>query len=168
MSLKRRSRATLGACFVSLAQTYTTTRQPPHFWGFKSPRIVLAPTTRSLPLESPPRGLGRGRAADALLVAAARLEPLLSRELELAVELFAGVLAVDEVAEPPADAAFARVEAAAGLAEVGHRAELAVDGARGVPPAVELVAGFLGGFFVLEARVDVADEVYTNKVSKNV
>lgn len=64
---------------------------------------------------------------------------------------------MDEVAEAAADAALAAVEAAAGLAEVGHGRELAVDGAGGVPAAVEGVAGLLGGIFVLEARVDVAD-----------
>lgn len=110
-------------------------------------------------LESPPRGLGGGRPADAALVAPAHLEPLLGAEGELAVELVAGVLAVDEVAEAAADAALTRVEAAAGLAEVGDGAELAVDRASGVPPAVELVAGLLGRLLVLESRVHVSDEV---------
>src|SRR5690349_142119 len=64
--------------------------------------------------EPPPSGLGRGGPADAPLVAAAGLEPLLGAEGEVAVELLAGVLAVDEVAEAATDAAFARVEAAAG------------------------------------------------------
>jgi hypothetical protein len=110
-------------------------------------------------LVSASRGLWRRRPANAALVAPAHLEPLLSAVGELAVELVAGVLAVDEVAEAAADAALARVEAAAGLAEVGDGAELAVDGARGVPAAVELVASLLGGLFVLEAGVDVSDEV---------
>ena len=66
---------------------------------------------------------------------------------------------MDEVAEAAADAALAAVEPAAGFAEVGHGRELAVDGAGGVPAAVEGVAGFLGRVFVFEARVDVADEV---------
>lgn len=66
---------------------------------------------------------------------------------------------MNKVAEAAADAALARVEAAAGLAEVGDGAELAVDGAAGVPAGVELVAGLLRGFLVFEARVDVADEV---------
>ena len=66
---------------------------------------------------------------------------------------------MDEVAEAPAHAALSRVEAAAGFAEVGDGAQLAVDGTAGVPAGVELVAGFLGGFFVFEAGVDVAYEV---------
>lgn len=113
----------------------------------------------------PPGGIGRGRPADAAGVAPALLEPLLGAERQLAVELVAGVLAVDEVAEAAADAALARVEAAAGLAEVGDGAELAVDGARGVPAAVELVAGGLGRLLVLEAGVDVADQVLRENVS---
>lgn len=64
-----------------------------------------------------------------------------------------------EIAEAAPHAAFAAVEPAAGFAEVGDGGELAVDGAGGVPAAVEGVAGLLGGIFVLEARVDVADEI---------
>lgn len=66
---------------------------------------------------------------------------------------------MDEVAEAAADAALAAVQSAAGLAEVRYRRELAVDGPRGVPARVEGIAGFLGGIFVLEACVDVADEI---------
>lgn len=121
--------------------------------------------TPRLPLEPPTRGLGARAPRHALGVAAAHLEPLLGGEHELAVELGRGVLAVDEVAEAAADAALARVEAAAGLAEVGDGAELAVDGAAGVPAAVELVAGGLGRVLVLEAGVDVADEVVVGVVA---
>lgn len=67
---------------------------------------------------------------------------------------------MNEVAEAAANTALARVEAAAGFAEVGHGRQFAVDGARGVPAGVEGVAGFLGRVFVFEACVDVADEVY--------
>ena len=84
---------------------------------------------------------------------------LLGGELDGALEVWAGVLAVYKVAEAAADAALAAVQAAAGLAEVGDGAELAVDGARGVPAAVESVAGLLGAVLVLETGVDVADQV---------
>ncbi len=67
---------------------------------------------------------------------------------------------MDEIAEPAADAAFAAVEAAAGFAEVGDGGQFAVDGAGGVPAGVEGVAGLLGGVFVFEAGVDVADEIF--------
>lgn len=80
-----------------------------------------------------PRRLGTGTPARAPLVAAPQAQPLLRAQLDLAVQLGARVLAVDEVAEAAAHAALARVEAAAGLAEVGDGRELAVDGARGVP-----------------------------------
>lgn len=110
-------------------------------------------------LKPPSSRLRCRRSAGAPLVPATRLEPLLRAERELAVELLAGVLAVDEIAEAAADAALARVKAAAGLAEVCNGAELAVYGARGVPAAVEGVGGDLGAVFVFESGVDVADEV---------
>lgn len=62
-----------------------------------------------------------------------------------------------EIAEAAPHAPFAAVEPAARFAEVGDGGELAVDGARGVPARVEGVAGFLGGVFVFEACIDVAD-----------
>lgn len=66
---------------------------------------------------------------------------------------------MNEIAEPASDTAFPTIQSAAGLAEIGDRAELAVDGARGVPAGVERVAGFLRRVFVLEAGVDVANEM---------
>lgn len=103
--------------------------------------------------------LWRRRPAHTPLVPTPQLQPLLGAKGQVAVQLLARVLAVNKVAEAAADAALARVEAAAGLAEVGDGAELAVDGAAGVPAGVELVAGLLRGFLVFEARVDVAYEV---------
>lgn len=64
---------------------------------------------------------------------------------------------MDEIAKATTDTPFAAVEAAAGFAEIGHGREFAVDGAGGVPAAVEGVARGLGRIFVFEARVDVAD-----------
>ena len=66
---------------------------------------------------------------------------------------------MNEVAEAASHTALAAVEPTARLAEVRHGRELAVDGARGVPARVEGVAGLLRRVFVLEARVDVADQV---------
>jgi len=76
---------------------------------------------------------------------------------------------VNEVAEATATATLARIQAqtAASLAKVGDGRELAVDGAGGVPAAVELVAGFLRGFFVLEAGVDVTDQMIIVVVAHN-
>lgn len=64
---------------------------------------------------------------------------------------------MNEIAEPASHAPFAAVEPTTCFSEVGHGGELAVDGTGGVPTAVESVAGGLGGVFVFEARVDVAD-----------
>ena len=62
-----------------------------------------------------------------------------------------------EIAEAAPHAALAAVEPAARFPEVGDGGQFAVNGPRGVPAAVEGVAGFLGRVFVFEARVDVAD-----------
>lgn len=118
------------------------------------PRKKLRSLLASISL---PRRFRTGASAHAALIAAAGAQPLLRAELELPFQLGARFLAMDEITETAADAAFAAVEAAAGFAEIGHGRELAVDGAGGVPPAVEGVAGGLGGVFVFEARVDVAD-----------
>jgi hypothetical protein len=103
--------------------------------------------------------LGGRRSTLALLIASAHLEPLLGAVGELTVEFVAGVLAVDEVAEATTNATLARVKTAAGLAEVGDGAQLAVNGASGVPAVVELIAGGLGGLFVLKAGIDVANQM---------
>lgn len=66
---------------------------------------------------------------------------------------------MNKVAESAAHTALSRIQSTTGLAEVGDGAEFAVDGAAGVPAGIEFVAGLLSGFFVLEARVDVAYEI---------
>ena len=114
------------------------------------------PSVCSKPL---PRRLWSRRPALAPLIAAPLLQPLLRRELQLPVHVRAGHLAVYEVAETAAHAPLARIEAAAGLAEVGDGRQLAVDGPRGVPATVERVAGRLRGVLVLEADVDVAYKI---------
>lgn len=106
-----------------------------------------------------PRGF-RGRASgDASFVPTSLLQPFLGAEFEFSVEFGARFFTVDEVAKPSSDASLAGVESTASLSKVGDGAEFAVDGARGVPPAVEGVAGGLGAVLVLEAGVDVADQV---------
>jgi hypothetical protein len=90
-------------------------------------------------------------------ISASLSQPLLGGELDLAVQLIARVLAMYEITETTTDTALTTIKATAGLAEVGDRRELAVDGARSIPAGVKGVAGFLSGVFVLEACVDVAD-----------
>jgi hypothetical protein len=105
------------------------------------------------------RRRGRGAPGHAPGVAAALVQPLAGAHVEVAVEFGRGLLAMDKVAEAAAHAALARVEATTRLAEVGHWRQFAVDGAAGVPARVERVARFLRILLVLEAHVDVADEV---------
>jgi len=70
---------------------------------------------------------------------------------------------MDEVAESTPYTALPAVQPTTRLSEIGHGGQFAVDGARGVPAGVEGVAGGLGRVFVLEARVDVADEILDTK-----
>lgn len=72
---------------------------------------------------------------------------------------------MDEVAEATAHAALAAVQAAARFPKVGDGRQLAVDGARRVPAAVEGVAGVLRRILVFEARVHVADQILAGEVS---
>lgn len=95
--------------------------------------------------------------AQTSLIPAPLPQPFLCRELQLALQLRTRFLAMNEIAEPAADAALAGVEPAAGFAEVGDGREFAVDGAGGVPSAVQRVAGCLRRVFVFETGVDVAD-----------
>jgi len=92
-------------------------------------------------------------------ITTSNLEPLLCAEGQFPLHLGARLLAMDEVAEAGADAALAGIEAAAGLADVGDGAELAVDGAASVPARVERVRRLLRAVLVLEPRVHVADQV---------
>ena len=66
---------------------------------------------------------------------------------------------MNKIAKSSPHTSFAAVEATTRFSEIGDGGELAVDGARGIPTAIEGVAGLLGGIFVFEAGVDVADEV---------
>ena len=68
---------------------------------------------------------------------------------------------MDEVAEAAAHTALAAVQSTARFPEIGHGGQLAVDGTAGVPARVQRVAGFLRVFLVLEAHVDVANEICT-------
>ena len=108
----------------------------------------------SIPL---PRRLRARAPSYAPVVPASHLQPLFGGEFELPFQFRAGLLAVDEIAKARAHASFAAVQSAAGLAEIRDGTEFAVDRSSGVPARVQGVAGRLGGVFVFEARVDVAD-----------
>lgn len=106
-----------------------------------------------------PLGGRRGTPAHAPLVTAPLLEPLACAHVQVAVQLGRGLLAMDKVTEAAAHTALAAVEATAGFSEIRHGGELAIDGAAGVPARVERIARLLRVFLVLEAYIDVADEV---------
>lgn len=110
----------------------------------------------------------RGRAAtDALLVTTALLQPFLSGQIQLALELWRWVLAVDEIAKSTSDAALSTVQTATSLAEVGDGTQLAVDRAAGVPARVESVASILSRILILESGVDVAHKMVVGVVADN-
>ncbi|KFY14026.1 hypothetical protein V492_02906 [Pseudogymnoascus sp. VKM F-4246] len=117
------------------------------------------PSIITAPLVPPPRRLRARTPRHAPLIPPPLPQPLPRAHIQLSLQLRARILAMDEIAEAGAHAPLAGIEATARLAEVGHGAQLAVDGARSVPARVEGVAGLLRGVFVLESRVDVADEI---------
>jgi len=94
------------------------------------------------------------------LISASQSQPFLGTQLQLPVQVIAWVFPVDEIAESSSHASFATIQSTAGFPEIGDWAEFTVDGAGGVPAGVEGVAGFLSTVFVLETRVDVADEIF--------
>jgi hypothetical protein len=67
---------------------------------------------------------------------------------------------MNKIAEATSDTSFPTVQPTTGFTEVGNGRELAVDGACRVPAGVQRVAGFLRRVFVLEACIDVANEIY--------
>jgi len=132
---------------------------------FLAPNLLLS---RSSNTTAPTRQTGRLHPLDRWCrtlahtprIPASLLEPLARAHVQLAIQLWRRFLAMDEVAEAAAHAALATIEAATGFAEIGDGGQFAVDGATGVPATVERVAGFLAVFLVLEAHVDVADEIW--------
>lgn len=66
---------------------------------------------------------------------------------------------MDEIAEPAPHTALAAIKTTTGFPEIRHGTQLAVDGPRGVPAAIEVVTGLLRRLLVLEARIDVANQV---------
>lgn len=123
-----------------------------------SPKQSIPPTngSPSIPL---PRRLRTRTPTHTFLIMAPRAQPLLRPQLQLPLQLRTRLLAMYEIAEAAANTAFAAVEPTARFPEIGHGRQLAVDGAGGVPAAVERVAGRLRRVFVFEARVHVADEI---------
>ena len=67
---------------------------------------------------------------------------------------------MNKIAEATSDTSFTTIQPTTGFAEIGDRRELTVDGARCVPAGVKRIAGFLRRVFVLEACIDVANEIY--------
>jgi hypothetical protein len=66
---------------------------------------------------------------------------------------------VNEIAETTSYTSFAAIKPTTRFAEIGHGREFTVDGTAGVPAGVEVIASLLRVILVLEARVDVADEI---------
>ncbi len=128
-----------------MSTTACSSLQDPFIYANPSislPRRLRARTPTHTPLIMPPHP-----------------QPLLRPQLQLPLQLGTRLLPMDEIAEPSSDTPFPTVETTTCFSEIGDRGELAVDGARSIPAAVEGVAGLLGRVFVFEARVDVADEV---------
>ena len=128
--------------FLTLSSASQPTRKS-YAPSISLPRRFRTRTPRHTPLIPPPLS-----------------QPLLRPQLQLPIQLRTRFLPMYKIAEPPSDTAFAAIQPATRFSEIGHGAELAVDGPGGVPARVERIAGLLRGVFVFEAGVDVADEIY--------
>lgn len=100
-----------------------------------------------------------------LLIPPPRPQPLLRPELQLPIQLRTRFLAMYEITKPAPDAPLAAIQPTARFPEIGDGRQLAVDGPRGVPARVQRVAGLLRRVFVLEARVDIPNQIYPTAVS---
>ena len=114
---------------------------------------------RRADLVSGPRRLRACTPAHTALVATALTQPLLRRKLQLSVQLWRRLLAVNEVAETAAHTPIAAVQSAACLPEIRNRTQLAVDRSSRIPSAVQALARRLCRILVLEPRVHIADQV---------
>lgn len=126
-----------------------------------------APTAKptSIPL---PHRFRRGASRRAPIIPPPSSQPLLCPQFQLPIQLRTRFLPVNEIAEPAPHTSFPAVEPTTRFSEIGDGGQLAVDGAGGVPAAVEGVTGGLGGVFVFEAGVDVADQIYRTIPSADV
>jgi hypothetical protein len=116
--------------------------------------LHLSPTL--IPL---PRRLGARTPRHAPLIPPPQPQPLLRTQLQFPLQLRTWILPMNEIAETASHTALSTVQSTAGFAKISDRRELAVYGSCGVPARVQCVACFLRAVFVLEARVDIADEI---------
>ena len=86
-------------------------------------------------------------------------QPFLRRQFKLTIQFRARLFSVYEIAEAASHAPLATVQATARLPKVRDGRQFAIDGPCGVPPRVERVTGLLRRVFVLESRVNVADQI---------
>lgn len=139
---------------LSLPHGYQPSQRFPVFW---------LPTTRVL--RSVRLGpLRRARwwcrtPAHTPLITASLLQPFARAHIQIAVQLGRRFLAMNKIAEAAAYTALAAVKTTACFAEICNGREFAVDGATSIPAAVQGVAGFLRVLLILEADVDVTDEI---------
>lgn len=111
----------------------------------------------------PLRPAGAGAPRNTPLIATSHLQPLLHAQFQLALQVLARLLAVDEITEPAAHAPFARVESTARLTKIRHGTQLAVYRSRRIPPRIQRVARRLRIFFVFEARIHISNKIYQNQ-----
>lgn len=121
---------------------------------------LQARTSSTCPLIPLPRRFRTRTPRHTPLIPPPSPQPLLRPQLQLTIQLWTRLLPMNEIAESTPHTAFPTVQTTACFSEIGHGREFAVDGTGGVPARVERVAGLLGGIFVFETCIDVADEIY--------
>lgn len=64
-----------------------------------------------------------------------------------------------KIAKPAPDTPLSTIQPTTRLPEIRHRAQLAVDRSRRIPPTVQIIARLLRAVLILEPRIHVADQV---------
>lgn len=115
-----------------------------------------APSDSRIP---PPRRIGRGTSTHTPLILPPHPQPLLRAQLQLPIQLRTGLLAMNEIAEPTPHTSITGIEPTARLPKVCHGAQFAINRPCGIPPRTQFVASLLRRILVLEAGVDIPDQV---------
>ena len=114
----------------------------------------------SHPFSKPlPRRLRTRTLRHAPLIPSPLPQPLLRTQLQLALQLITRLLPVNEITKPAPHTPLAAIQPTARLAKIRHGAQLAVYRPCRIPATIQRVARLLRRVLVLEARVDIPDQM---------
>jgi hypothetical protein len=97
------------------------------------------------------------------LIPSSRPQPFLCAQLQLSIQLWTRFFSMDEIAEAASHTALTTVQTTTGFSKIGDGRQFAVDGPGSVPSRIESITGLLGTVLVLEAGVDIANQIYSHR-----